>query len=167
MWQIAEIKHWSCIVQMCDELYREDPSVVPDTCRSVERTLNELEQNPVRGRALVCMQNGVPVGYALLISFWSNEYGGELCFIDELYVVPTVRGQGLASLLIRQLIKTSTTEESEAKDPIWSGKAPALVLEVTPKNVRARALYSKLGFLTAPNGHMIFSKYLSPTLSSV
>jgi GNAT superfamily N-acetyltransferase len=42
------------------------------------------------------------VGYALLMSFWSNEYGGELCNVDELYVQPAQHGRGLSTeLLIR------------------------------------------------------------------
>ncbi len=28
------------------------------------------------------------VGYAILIPYWSNEFGGNLLFIDELFVSP-------------------------------------------------------------------------------
>ena len=84
-------------------------------------------------------------GYALLISFWSNEMGGEVCIMDELYVSASARGQGHASQLIKQLQECS---------PLWPGKLVAIELEVTPQNAKARALYSKLGFASVKNSHM-------------
>jgi len=50
-----------------------------------------------------CVISGRTVGYALLISFWSNELGGEVCNIDELSVASEYRGRGLATALIEQL----------------------------------------------------------------
>jgi hypothetical protein len=40
---------------------------------------------------VVCDVERRTVGYALLISFWSNELGGEVCNIDELFVAPVYR----------------------------------------------------------------------------
>ena len=77
------------------------------------------------------------VFYALLISFWSNELGGEICNIDELYVCRHVRGNGHGKALIMSL----KTENS-----IWPNKPVAIELEVSPHNSKARAFYEKLGF---------------------
>jgi ribosomal protein S18 acetylase RimI-like enzyme len=111
----------------------------------MEATLLALRSQPVRGSALVLEIDGKTVGYALLISFWSNELGGEICNIDELYVSPAARRQGHASALLKGLVNDS---------PLWLGQPVAFQLEVTPQNAKAKALYSKLGFRVARNTTM-------------
>ena len=119
-------------------LFREDPSPhAPDRDR-VRHTLATYRAQPVRGRAVVLDGGGGVVGYALLSSFWSNELGGEVCVIDELYVGPTARGHGLGSVLLRTL--------AEQPGALWNADAVALELETTPDNHRARRLYQRLGF---------------------
>src|SRR6266404_1888462 len=95
-------------------------------------------EEPNRGRAVVCDVESRTVGYALLISFWSNELGGEVCNIDELFVAPLYRGRGLATALLEEL--------AEKEPSVWPIRPAALTLEVTSQNERARALYERLGF---------------------
>jgi ribosomal protein S18 acetylase RimI-like enzyme len=84
-------------------------------------------------------------GYALLVSYWSNELGGEVCHIDELYVAAPARGRGHSSELVRSL----------AGDGGPWGRVPvALQLEVTPSNARARSLYERLGFAPMRNTNL-------------
>jgi len=66
-----------------------------------------------------------------------NELGGEVCNIDELFVAPQYRGRGLATALFGSL--------TEGDPSLWPTK-PALALEVSLQNERARALYERLGF---------------------
>jgi ribosomal protein S18 acetylase RimI-like enzyme len=101
------------------------------------RTLQKLRDDPSRGRALALELDGTVVGYALLISFWSNELGGEICTVDELYVDPEKRGQGHGTSLLEGL---PTNRE------LWPSEPVAVALEVRPGNARARALYERLGF---------------------
>src|SRR5207253_11358576 len=89
------------------------------------------------GRAAVLELDGRPASYALLISYWSNELGGDICTIDELYVEPAARSQGHSTALLEALAAHAA--------PYPPG-AVALALEVTAKNARARALYERLGF---------------------
>ena len=131
MWTPAIPAHDDAIVEMCRALYREDPGTHDVTDPQIRRTLETLRAEPARGRALVLDADGQPRGYALLISFWSNELGGELCTIDELYVAPEHRNRGHATRLIRALA---------------AGPAVALELEVSPDNARARAFYQREGF---------------------
>lgn len=99
MWRSAKTEDSERIVEMCRNLNIEDPS---EDSRSgemfVRRTLVELSANPVRGQAVVLEYDGMVCGYALLISYWSNEFGGEICSIDELFVEPSLRGKGFATL---------------------------------------------------------------------
>lgn len=135
-WRPASAEEDELIVEMCLALYAEDPGqqVTADQAR---RTLKVFREEPMRGCAIVAVVDSLVVGYALLASFWSNEYGGEICTVDELYVKATHRNHGLATELFR-----SIGENRE----LWKDRPVALQLEVTPANARARAFYERLGF---------------------
>ncbi|MBZ0116069.1 MAG: GNAT family N-acetyltransferase [Sandaracinaceae bacterium] len=137
MWRATTLTDDEAIVALCRALYEEDPAPHPVPVEHLRRTLEVLRGEPVRGRAVVLEANGEVCGYAILISYWSNELGGEICTIDELYVAPSVRGRGHGGALIEALAR--------GEGP-WRGRPVALELEVSPDNVRARALYERLGF---------------------
>jgi len=137
MWRNALSADDEAIVRMCVSLYAEDPGPEPVPTDNVLRTLQELRNAPARGRAVVLEVDGTVSGYALLISFWSNELGGEVCVIDELYVEPAQRGRHHATRLLETL---------SARGAPWVENAVALALEATPDNVRARRLYERVGF---------------------
>ena len=132
MWRPAQPSDDESIFRMSAALYREDPSPdpVPDT--HIRQTLAKLREHPVRGLAVVLEHAGAIRGYALLISFWSNERGGEICYLDEIYVEKEARSQGCGRKLVEALA---------SRNSLWPGKAVAIDLEVSPKNTRARALY--------------------------
>lgn len=136
MWRRATENEDNLIVEMCLALNQEDPGE-PMGEAQIRRTLAALREDPVRGRAVVAETLSEVVGYALLVSFWSNEYGGEICAIDELYVKPSHRGRGIST----RLFDAVTNDRS-----LWPLRPVALELEVAPDNARARALYERLGF---------------------
>jgi ribosomal protein S18 acetylase RimI-like enzyme len=136
-WRAAREHEDEAIVTMCLALNQEDAGQEKVASEQVRRTLASLRAQPMRGTAVVLEVEGGLRGYGLLISFWSNELGGELCCIDELFVTPAMRGQGHASALIEALARG---------DGPWPGDAVALELEVTSSNQRALALYRRLGF---------------------
>jgi GNAT superfamily N-acetyltransferase len=138
MWRVAMISDDEAIVSMCMALNAEDPGPAPVRPDQMRRTLIKLREEPNRGRAVVCEVDGRAAGYALLISFWSNELGGDVCNIDELFVAPEYRGRGLATALFEQL--------SDRGQSLWPVRPAALALEVTPQNERARTLYERMGF---------------------
>ena len=106
-------------------------------------TIDRLLAEPWRGRiVLFARQDGV-CGYSILIPYWSNEFGGVLLFVDELFVDATARGQGIAQAFF------AFVETTRPYDAV------ALALEVAPPNRRARALYERLGFSDRHHGMMI------------
>jgi ribosomal protein S18 acetylase RimI-like enzyme len=147
MWIPATHSEDNDIVAMSRELYAEDPAPLPVPEQHTRETLSTLRAEPARGRALVLQLNDAVAGYALLISFWSNELGGEIIVIDELYVRPPYRNQGYARALLTALTRTDT---------LWPRPAVAIELEVTPQNKRAAALYSSLGFQPVKNARLRF-----------
>lgn len=53
----------------------------------------------------------IHIGYARLINYWSNEYGGNILYIDELYVKSDYRSLGIQSTLfsyIEQHVNNNT-----------------------------------------------------------
>jgi GNAT superfamily N-acetyltransferase len=138
MWRVASVGDDERVVAMFMALNAEDPGPAPVLPQQMRRTLSMLRREQTRGRAVVCDIAGDAVGYALLISFWSNELGGEVCTIDELFVLPEHRGRGLGTALLDRLAGGDRS--------LWPAEAAALALEVTPRNQRARALYERLGF---------------------
>lgn len=147
IWRPARRSDWPRISEMCIALNDEDPGESYSLgSSSITRTLAELSANPLRGKAVVLAQGADVVGYALLISFWSNEFGGEICALDELFIMPDYRSQGHASQLITML----------SGDPgeLWPRRAPALVLETRRANAGSRKLYERHGFRISPTNHM-------------
>jgi GNAT superfamily N-acetyltransferase len=126
------------IVRMCGALNAEDPGPHPVPPDHMRRTVAALREAPPRGRVLVLELGDRVCGYALLVSFWSNEAGGEACLVDEVYVEAPHRGQGHTTRLLSDL---AAKADKSLPDFV------ALLLEVTPANDRARRLYERLGFV--------------------
>ena len=149
-WRVARVEDDEAIVSMSLSLYHGDP---PVTAEQIRETLALFRGQPVRGRALILDIDGRPGGYAFLVSFWSNELGGDICTIDELYLEPRARSQGYGSQLVEAL---------QAAPSLWPRRPVALELEVSPLNPRARALYERLGFAVKRNTTMRLSLARDP-----
>lgn len=98
----------------------------------IAATFQQLVHDPGHLQLEVFEHNGMVIGYALLFTFWYNEYGGVVLNIDELYVTPSHRRSGISESYLNRL----------ANDPRYV----ALSLEVLPENKGAYALYKKSGF---------------------
>ena len=119
---------------MMRELFDTDAPELHVDASTFPATIDRLLAEPVRGRILLFMRSDIVCGYALLIPYWSNEFGGTVLLIDELFVEKPHRGQGMARAFFDFVTATRPFD------------AVALALEVSPKNARARALYEAMGF---------------------
>lgn len=119
---------------MMRALYDEDRAAHPVDDAGFPKTVEVLLADPSRGQIVLFDEGELLQGYALLIPYWSNEFGGTLLFVDELFVTPHARGRGIAKSFFRYL---------REQRPY---KAVALALEVTPANAKAHSLYTSLGF---------------------
>ena len=144
------IRDLSEVEQMILGLYKEDVYGEPITLEKIRETFYELTQNPEKGRIIVFTLDCEIIGYAILIFYWSNEFGGNIIVIDELFVKPALRNQGIAT----QFFEYLSTQ--------WQAKA--LQLEVTPSNPRALRYYQKLGFSISKNTHLIKKIETSSTI---
>lgn len=132
------------VSQLISAFYQESPEGKPMTPAKISRTLDQLSKSPSTGTILLVERPDQIIGYALLINFWSNEYGGNILVIDELYILPSFRSRGIGSQLIKHLA------ESRFNDCI------ALDLEVLPYNQRALQLYQQLGFQLSDRAYLLW-----------
>lgn len=142
--KITPIDH-KHVTKMMFQLYEEDGQYELEKTISnenIKKTLETLEKHPEKGCVLVLENDQQIIGYSIIINFWSNEYGGNIVDIDELYVQKDFRSQGIGTQFIQDLISMRFND------------CVALQLEVNPKNKKARKLYEKLGFETHKNETM-------------
>lgn len=87
------------------------------------------------------------VGYAMTAMEYTTEYGGLCVWLEDIYIKPPYRRQGIGSRFFTWL---------EAR---FRGKAVRYKLEVEPENAAAIAAYRKNGYDVLP--YHIMSKELS------
>ncbi len=123
-------------------LYAGDAYGRPMTAEQVRRTVAELTAHPHKGRIEIIEVDGAVAGYAIVVSFWSNEHGGTVAILDELFVKARWRGRGFGSAFLDHLA-------AMAADGVRG-----VLLEVAPANAGALALYLRHGFRPAANRHL-------------
>lgn len=115
--------------------------------QAARRALREFLAEPLFGRAWVIEVGAVPVGYLVLTLGYSLEFHGRDAFIDELFVEPSYRHQGIG----KQAMLFAETACCELG-------VHALHLEVERHNAAAQRLYRQSGF--EDHDRFLFSKWL-------
>ncbi len=88
-------------------------------------------------------EKGETAGYALVVKSFSQEAGGMVLWVDELYILPEFRSLGLGGQFL------SFIQDNLAAD------VKRIRLEVEEDNTRAMSLYQRLGFEQLPYVQMI------------
>lgn len=98
------------------------------------RTFNELMRSDAYAQCYIFEDDGKTVGYALTAKTFSQEAGGMVIWIEEIYVVPHMRCKGMGKEFFRYIY--SVIDESVTR----------IRLEICPDNKRAALLYKNAGF---------------------
>ena len=125
--------------KMIRALYTEDDYGQPMSSDKIARTVAELQKHPEKGTIFIFENKHGIVGYAITVFFWSNEFGGNIAEIDELYVKPELRNKGIGTRFL------DYSAHSHAENVV------GLQLEVTPSNERALGYYTRYGFKESKN----------------
>lgn len=136
---MTDLRYKDDLLSMMRSLYIEDEAASPVEHSRFAANIEFLVARPSRGQFVLFKQGASLVGYALLITYWSNEFGGTLLFVDEMFVTPGARNQGIGRSFFKRL------------DEVRPFEAVALALEVSPHNAGARRLYGSLGFRPREN----------------
>jgi TDG/mug DNA glycosylase family protein len=143
--RLSDPREAADVVALMEGLYAEDlgQTLPPEQAR---KTLQELAASPAAGTLYVAEESSAPerlAGYALVIRYLSNEFGGYIGYLDEFFLEPAARRQGHGSRLLAGLI-----------DLAGNSGLTALWLEAEPHNANAQRLYARHGFAPAPRVFM-------------
>lgn len=97
-----------------------------------ERTFNEMMRSEAYALGFIIENEGKTAGYALLAKTFSQEAGGLVVWIEEIYILPEFRGKGLGGAFL-EFVKNEIP-------------AARYRLETEPENERAKVLYKRHGF---------------------
>jgi len=106
---------------------------------TVERGLQQLLLEPSLGRVVLARDGQEVIGLAVLAFTWTLEHGGRTAWLDELFVLPERRGQGVGRQLLQEALRVA--EEAGCI---------AVELEVESSHSRAANLYAREGFERRP-----------------
>jgi ribosomal protein S18 acetylase RimI-like enzyme len=107
----------------------------PFDAQITRAALERFIDDPALGRLWLIQAGEVAIGYLALTFGYSFEYHGRDAFIDELYLLPSYRGQGIGTRAIQFAIAACRELGVHA-----------LHLEVERHNAAARRLYRRAGF---------------------
>ncbi len=120
---------------MVVRLYVDDPSTTVMTLERATAQAERMLHEPAHVSPFLLRRGDEIVGYMILVPFFSNEYGGFIGVVDELFVPAHLRQQGIGTRAL-----ALARQAAEARG--W----PRLTLEINPGNDRARALYEREAF---------------------
>jgi len=139
------------VLGLMRDFYAEDHLVFDELI--ARRALHDLFAHPSLGTITLLLHPSATgdeasiVGHFTLTYGFSLEFHGRFALLDELYLIPSVRGRGWG----RQSLTLASTA-ARAQGVI------ALRLEVNQANARARSVYLKAGF--QDNRRDLFTQWL-------
>lgn len=117
------------------QLNQEDAGEEPHGGADGELTFRWHDDAPNLGGLFVAVDEERVVGYALMATYLSNEYGGLVVYLDEFYILPGYRNRGNGSRFLAYL-------ENEYRNRGYR----RMLLEVLDGNQRAARFYERQGF---------------------
>ena len=121
-------------IEMCLDFYSGEAVLHGIPPKNIIQTFEAIIENNPYVKGHIIEADGKIAGYGLHWLYWSNEAGGLMCFIDEIYVKGSYRGQRLGTQFLESL-------KESYKDSVVGFR-----LEVSAENDRATKLYERLGF---------------------
>lgn len=121
-------------LQAAHEFYHSPAVLHPVPDSYLEKTFEECMKDAAYAQGYILEYEGNAAGYALTAKTFSQEAGGYVYWLDELYVKKEYRSKGLGKEFFAYM------EEHRDKD------VRRFRLEVEADNTRASALYKSLGY---------------------
>lgn len=121
-------------IRMAREFYPTGAVMHPVDDLHFEAGFAELMRSDEYMFSHIFIYDGAVAGYALISKTFSQEAGGMVWWIEEIYILPQYRGKGIGSKYLRHLLDTRPPSVKRFR------------LEVELENEGAVALYRRLGF---------------------
>ncbi len=142
MFRPIEEKDRKIYLAMAKKFYDSDVVLSPVPAKNLEKTFSLLIEGSPFADAFIFEEEENIIGYALLARTWSQEAGGEVIWIEEIYLEPAARGKGYGSAFFHFLKEK------------YAPCAKRFRLEVEKENEGAVSLYKRLGFDFFPYDQM-------------
>lgn len=139
----------AALLRMMRKLAEQEPGAYYFDEPAVRAVLQKFLLNPQLGQAWMFFDGEIPVGYIVLTLGFSFEYHGRDSFIDELYIEPQYRRQGIGRRAI-QFVEERARELG----------VTAIHLEVDEGNISAEELYRRAGF--ADHSRYLMTMWVKP-----
>jgi GNAT superfamily N-acetyltransferase/catechol 2,3-dioxygenase-like lactoylglutathione lyase family enzyme len=149
--ELVTPKHRALAVRLLQAQFEEHAIAL--SADRLEAVVATLIETPELGALLLALDSDDPVGLAALAYALTLEHGGLVAWLDELYVLPERRGEGLGAALLARACELSR-----------SAGCMAIELEVDAGHRRAESLYRREGF--EPLARSRWSKRLAPSRRS-
>lgn len=127
-----ELKDKAEYIKMATDFYNSTAVLYAVPHSHFEDTFAELMKSDVYTEAFIFEHNENIAGYGLIAKTYSQEAGGEVIWIEEIYVKDSFRNMGLGSEFI-EYVKNNIP-------------AKRYRLETEPDNFKAQKLYKRHGF---------------------
>lgn len=134
----------SAFKEMCKAFYSSDAVLNDIPEENIDNFIKEALSSDVYAKCYIIECEGEIAGYAVTAKTFSQEAGGLVLWIEEAYVKKEYRNRGLGKEFFEFILKTPGIKRFR--------------LEVEEENVRARKLYSALGFSDFAYGQMLVEK---------
>ncbi len=121
-------------IGMAEEFYHSDAVLAPIPRTFIERTVEEALRSDTYAEIFLLEYEGETAGYALIAKTFSQEAGGMVWWIEEVYIRELFRSKGLG----REFFEYIENHKDEG--------VARLRLEVEEENIRAVSLYERLGY---------------------
>ena len=121
-------------LRMVKEFYSTDAVLFNVDGSHFEACFDELLRSDEYTFAHIFRHDGETAGYGLVAKTYSQEAGGMVWWIEEIYVLPEYRGKGIGSAYLEYLFSVKPDNVKRMR------------LEVERENEGAVALYKRLGF---------------------
>ena len=129
----AEITDIPVLCKMMKDFYAIDH--YPFNENLVTKNFEIFIENGKYGECFKIISEEQIAGYIILTKYFSFEFGGEILFLDELYIKPEYQGKSLGKKSL-EFVKDYSAEK----------KFPVVLLEIENHNEKAKKLYEHYGF---------------------
>lgn len=121
-------------LKMAHDFYNSPAVLHPIPDSYIERTFEECMNGGIYASAYILEYEGKAVGYGLTAKTYSQEAGGYVYWLEELYIKEEYRSKGLGSEFFTYLEQNKEAAVTRFR------------LEVEADNKRAAELYTRLGY---------------------
>lgn len=131
-------------IAMVKEFFSSEAVLHDIPTSHIEQTFKEVIADSPYAKAYIIEDNDETAGYGLLSLTYSNEAGGMVVWIEELYIMKQFRGKGLGNHFI-DFINRAYCEQ-----------AKRIRLEIVHSNKSAERLYRRKGYAPLDYVQMVY-----------